>query len=359
MLSIWFTLFYLLDHTQAQESDSTSNTLEGWHFENTTRSSWDILWTCLTTIFVCTWVSLHLSLFVYLSKPARTWLKLAGWLQTLICPEFFVIYAATDFYSARDIAARCNKAFRVNLKEVESEGTGTSLRNSLASEEKSLGREDFREWTTTQGFCITMNGFELRTQDGWSYTINAQNILPLIEAGVVQPGDLNTEDINNRAKPDTVARVLATLQGIWVLINILARAGLHLPISPLELSTVAYVLCSLFLYTLWWYKPKDMETPIILNIPYNRYSGHICSWAHSILDVQPLGWRHPAQTEIDTELEEAAPPRDHIFRRPRRILWTDVGGNRMVDQLSPLNEALATMCALIAFQGFSAIHMAG
>jgi hypothetical protein len=36
-----------------------STALQGWQFNDNSRSSWDIVWTCLTTIFACTWTVLR------------------------------------------------------------------------------------------------------------------------------------------------------------------------------------------------------------------------------------------------------------------------------------------------------------
>lgn len=46
-----------------REAFAQTNTtvLEGWQFDDDSHSSWDILWTCLSTIFACTWTALHLA----------------------------------------------------------------------------------------------------------------------------------------------------------------------------------------------------------------------------------------------------------------------------------------------------------
>ncbi|KAJ5160146.1 uncharacterized protein N7482_007150 [Penicillium canariense] len=350
------TLVYLFGHVQAQ--NSTSNPLEGWQFDDASRSSWDILWTCLTTIFACTWAALHFQLPVYVKGSARAWGKFTAWIYTLIAPEIMVIYVAVDFHSARDAAAHCNRAFRATMDEAKTQETRSTQGQLLTSGVKADGREDDREWTTTHGFCIRMGGFQLRTKDGWLYTISVENIIPLIEAGVIQPGDLDEEEIKDHSKADAVAKLLAILQSVWVTINILARAALQLPICPLEISTVAYVLCAFFTYALWWCKPKDMKTPITLHIPYNRNSEEISSWVHEILDARSHCWRHPTEQTVDREPKEASDPKESLFRRSRHKLWSDQARDGMIGRLSPLDEALLTICAAIGLQAFSAIHVA-
>jgi hypothetical protein len=94
---------------------------------------------------------------------------------------------------------------------------------------------------------------------------------------------LEGRDIEDRAKADPFVKGLTLLQSFWVTCNIIARAGYHLPISPLEISTVAYVACAAVTYTLWWYKPKDMLTPITVFLSYNHDSEDMPHEARQVL----------------------------------------------------------------------------
>lgn len=357
VLPLTLVLTQLFGHVQAQ--NSTSNPLEGWQLDDTSRSSWDILWTCLTTISACTWASLHFQLPVFVKGSRRAWLKFRAWCLTLISPELVLIAVAVDFHSARDVAVQVNKAFRATLGETKSQESRSSKERTTACDTASHRQEKYREWTMTHGFCVVMGGFQLRTNDGWLYTISAKNIIPLIEAGIVRPCDLDEEEIRDHAKADVVAKLLAILQSLWVTVNILARSAYDLPISPIEISTVAYVLCAIFMYALWWCKPKDMETPITLHIAHNRDSEEISSWVHNILNSRPYLWRHPTKEIVDEEIKNARDPKTPTFRNPRHKIWTVETSDAMISgKLSPLNEAILTICAAVGVQAVSAIHLA-
>lgn len=115
-----------------------------------------------------------------------------------------------------------------------------------------------------------MDGLQLRTRDDWVYTVSSKNVVPLIQAGLIRPCDLEPDEIEDRAKADASAKLFTVLQSSWVVVNILARAAYHLPISPIEITTVAYVVCAALSYGLWWYMPRDIQTRINIHLPYAR-----------------------------------------------------------------------------------------
>lgn len=165
-------------------------------------------------------------------------------------------------------------------------------------------------WTFIQISCIRMHGLALQTKDNWVYVVRPANVVPLIEAGIVKPSDLMDSEIKDRAKADSFAKAFTVLQSMWVIFNIIARAAYHLPISPIEISTVAYVVCAVITYAAWWYKPKDMNTPIIIRLPYDRESDEMPLQVRSILDAKRHLW-----------VPAVPPPDDLIVVRIGRITW--------------------------------------
>lgn len=240
-------LFLLFIGPSLAQTNATA--LQGWTFDDNSRSSWDILWTCLSTIFACTWTALHLAV-PGRDKPAvyNGCLKFLFFIGALLAPEFMAGLAAEELSGARLVAANCNAAF-----------------DHVENAELPASR-----WRVIHGFCVKMNGLVLRSKDNWYFQVDQLNVVPLIKSGVIKASHLEARDIEDRAKADPVAKGLTLLQSFWVTCNIIARAGYHLPISPLEISTVAYVACAAATYALWWYKPKDMVTPITIFLPYDH-----------------------------------------------------------------------------------------
>jgi hypothetical protein len=73
---------------------------------------------------------------------------------------------------------------------------------------------------------------------------------------------ISEDEINDRSKGDALGKTIVLLQLTWFLIQIIARAIAGLHITPLEITTVAYIAVSAILYGLWWKKPKDIRYPI-------------------------------------------------------------------------------------------------
>ena len=68
------------------------------------RSLWDILWSCLATIFACSWVSVHPNI----PAPDESWrriflrrLELMFW--AVVAPETIIIWALRQWFGARDL----------------------------------------------------------------------------------------------------------------------------------------------------------------------------------------------------------------------------------------------------------------
>ena len=45
------------------------------------------------------------------------------------------------------------------------------------------------------------------------------------------------------------------------------RFAYRLPVTALELNSLAHAICALLIYALWWGKPLDISEPTMLRIP--------------------------------------------------------------------------------------------
>jgi len=67
------------------------------------------------------------------------------------------------------------------------------------------------------------------------------------------------------------------LQAIWFCVQCILRGFQGLPITLLELNTLAHSICALVVYVLWWRKPLDVDRPYC--IPIRDLRG-MSAWAH-------------------------------------------------------------------------------
>lgn len=151
--------------------------------------------------------------------------------------------AAEELWQARSAVARCNAAFRI----VNNEGgdPGSSEVPKTPKTDEFDGR-----WGTAQGFCLGMNGVLLQTKDDWTYPVHCSNVVALIETRVIKPSHLRTTDIQDRAKADSFAKGFTLLQAFWVTCNVIARRAYNMPITALEIATVAYISCAAATYVI-------------------------------------------------------------------------------------------------------------
>lgn len=272
---------------------------KGWQFEDSDRSSWDIVWTCLTTIFACTWTILHQNVPArHVSENQVTAFKLLTWTMTVLAPELLFLMALDEFWDSRAMARRCNAAQESTDSSDSATGEPTSwLYNRISAlSEATHALDDMQlyplpaRWTVAHCFCVKMNGVTLQTEDGWIFYVREDQIVAFIEAGVIRNCDFTDRDISDRAKSDGFAKAFTIFQSTWVFVNIVARAGYNLPITPLEFSTLAYVACALMTYACWWNKPQGMAVPITLFLRFTRAG--LPLRIQSLTDVFPKRWEH-------------------------------------------------------------------
>ncbi|KAL4816242.1 hypothetical protein BDW67DRAFT_191148 [Aspergillus spinulosporus] len=278
----------------------SSTSLEGWTFNDNSRSSWDIVWTCLTTIFACTWTVLHMSVPRRNSSEGLVLArKLTMWTVALFAPEEILLIASDEFWRVWSLRARCNEAQAASDRRTGEPDSWLYQRTKpLAEVALTAGSEDQElklhpvpaRWTLAQCWCVQMGGLTLETEDGWIFYVGIDQATALIEAGVIRCSDFTERDIKDRAKADTLAKTFTVCQGTWVTANIVARAGYGLPITPFEFATLSYVACAIMAYACWWKKPQDMAVPITIPLRHRRDA--IPAEIRRVTDACPDRWMH-------------------------------------------------------------------
>jgi hypothetical protein len=206
------------------------NEKQGWYSAPNYRGTINIIWPCLLTIFLCCWNAIHPGV----PHPKSTWLQ--GWFDRIIClclgaitPEIFVWFAYRERLWA--------KADYEELVTI-------------------MGREN---WSMTHRFYAQMGGFavnlisdrpgeDLECEIGY---VKADSIRRYFEQGRLNLNTWVTEqEIQHKGKPDSLGKSLTILQLSWLLVQCSARLVQHLPLTNLELSTLAYIPCAVVVYYL-------------------------------------------------------------------------------------------------------------
>ncbi|KAI9507076.1 hypothetical protein F5148DRAFT_981929 [Russula earlei] len=190
------------------------------------RSLWDIIRSCIITIFLCVWVSVHPNI----PSPDESWPRVAIrrvglMLATVFVPELMVAWALRQRLAAA----------------------------KLARKHKGEG------WTTTHGFFAIMGGFMeydgnrpvrvLLSNQLESYSLTGNGDFPRIAKA----------EIEDRSKGDALSKTLVVLQTGWFVTQCIARGVQGLPVTELELVTVAFATLNFAMYLLWWDKPLSVS----------------------------------------------------------------------------------------------------
>jgi hypothetical protein len=70
------------------------------------------------------------------------------------------------------------------------------------------------------------------------------------------------EDIKDKSKGDIISKGLVVLQTGWFVVQCIARASQGLPITELELVTIAFASLNFAMYGLWWDKPLNVQRAV-------------------------------------------------------------------------------------------------
>lgn len=260
----------LLCYPHGALSQSPTEAREGWQADGNTRSSWDILWSSLATIFACTWSLLHLNAPGLNDSDTKILLRRIKWfLVAVLAPELIITMALAQFLEARRTVAGFSKYNHENsIRPV----TGSKARdpNDAASSEEAIQTMEKSvfdgSWTLVHGYLTTMGALIVQTHDDEYSVLQEDDALKLLASGQANFPQIQPRDIKDRSKADSFAKLFALAQSGWLLINILGRAAYKLPISPIEFITLAYVVCAFIIYGFWWSKPKDIMVPMIIKM---------------------------------------------------------------------------------------------
>ncbi|KAF8204237.1 hypothetical protein K438DRAFT_1580060 [Mycena galopus ATCC 62051] len=182
------------------------------------RTLWNIIWSCLATIFACIWVSLHMDIIPCTPPDSPLLRKLRVAVAAIIAPEMVIYWATIQHIAARRIT------------------------------------KDNPELSMTHAFFILMGGFV----DGDA----SDKPIPVHRLSNVH--SIPKKEIQGRSKADALSKAIVVLQTAWFITQCIARRIRHLPLTTLEIFTAAFAVLCLGQYLLWWNKPLDVRLPFIV-----------------------------------------------------------------------------------------------
>ena len=275
--------------------------IHGWVHTANKRGTGEIIVPCLTTILICTYVSLHLNVpsprEKYWQQCAR---KFRWMLYAIMGPEFVVAFATGQKAEARRSREQWRDA-------------------------------GYTDWTIRHGFYANMGGFILKPRASTQFPINSKQLFYLVDKGYIPYPAITEKELWDKSKQDGFQKLFTLFQTGWFVVQCLGRAVQHLPVTTLELTTFSFVFCTFASYYQWSNKPLDVESATILECEAS--TERILIEAGNLPDA----WRPYRQTPLDfidnhspswlTELQPRFEFRGHFrggpSRRPLERLTND------------------------------------
>ncbi|KAK0440193.1 uncharacterized protein EV420DRAFT_1731251 [Desarmillaria tabescens] len=247
------------------------------------RTLLNIVWSCLATIFACTWLAVHPNV------PGRN-ITAKGSIScaiervkimtvAILAPEVIVAWAAEQFMVARKLRHDTNipmahgfflsmGGFYYTAKEdivhPEPDAHKATYIPPSPSPPPSA-RDDLSEQTMSSNALLSPNGTR-------SYeTVDVPGTLVDIWALEEEPSLVNnlkairSETIEDKNKGDALSKIVSIFQISWFIAQCIGRAVQHLPITLLEMTALAFSGFSMITYCLWWYKPLNVKYHISLD----------------------------------------------------------------------------------------------
>ncbi|KAG8820313.1 hypothetical protein FRC19_008990 [Serendipita sp. 401] len=231
------------------------------------RSLTNIIWSCLATIFLCTWVSLHPNV----PKPVdETKLnkrqRLRAFLKDQAFP-FVLLLVAPDLVLIWALRQRLMVEYMIQNGKVPTRKHGFFIIMGGFHKFSRSAPLDSAPLDSAPFDPLIGSNVEKRSRDKTGkdhgepiHPLDRFDVCRLVDDGVLElPLEV---EIDDRSKSDWIAKSLVLLQTLWFVVQCIARKVDHLPLTELEVVTLGYVLFNLAIYVVWWDKPQKVARPI-------------------------------------------------------------------------------------------------
>ncbi|UQC78549.1 uncharacterized protein CLUP02_04026 [Colletotrichum lupini] len=161
-----------------------------------------------------------------------------------------------------------------NVLNAETRPTGQQAETRLPSRVHEVPQL----WTIVHSYYAQMGGILIpwaKGSSGWAYKVlTATKLTPEYEWDSRQGHPLKylilgRASIQDKSKADWLVKILAVTQILLLVLNVVGRGVAKLPVTQLELATVAFAIMAILTYWASWWKPKDISVPT--HIRYGPY----------------------------------------------------------------------------------------
>ncbi|KAF7984843.1 hypothetical protein HWV62_10793 [Athelia sp. TMB] len=115
-------------------------------------------------------------------------------------------------------------------------------------------------WKIAHAFFIIMGGYHFYNKNGPCHPLSPKVVLELVRRGhLIAP---TSDELANQSKGDALSKGVAIVQTLWFVMQCIARRIEHLPVTSLEVMTLAYTVITVAMYIVWWHKPLNISCAV-------------------------------------------------------------------------------------------------
>jgi hypothetical protein len=115
-----------------------------------------------------------------------------------------------------------------------------------------------------------MGGFRLFNDNGPVRTLDPDELQSLAQDGDIDFPGITENEIRDKSKGDVLSKGLVVIQTGWFILQCIARGIEGLPLTGLELVTLAFAALNFVTYGLWWNKPLDVQCPFRVPMKWRK-----------------------------------------------------------------------------------------
>lgn len=304
---------------------------QGWTGGPQSRGTFDIFWTCISTLALCVWSAVHPNILLVPNSKRSLLTRLGMMIVAIVFLEIIISSAWRQLRSSQRLRSEinclhlnehsgCSEKHKLqrghNYRQIPSLANNRGSRRSLlptfefeamsediafspgtsksssgvnveSVEDITPGKEVYKKlphWNSEQAFFAIMGGFAVEndylTETDTKITIRrlvkADGVLQLAKLGLIP--SIDPEDISERSKADNIAKMFVLSQITWFALHVIGRLASDLPVTPLELHAAIHVACTIIIYLLWMKKPYGLRGSVALTDPDAKAVGAVCNF---------------------------------------------------------------------------------
>lgn len=318
------------------DAQNTTDAIVGWQAGPDTRGTFMLVWSCLITMFTCTWAVLHLNVPGRDEGAFKTLGRKIKWMViNILFPELVLSKAICDlrlalgdlrefdhhlltaasgpitweypgpespahlgrhkwtwevrypkYYGILCWLIRWLAGERPTRSETDNVGicpekaptSKASRDGGPAKNAESKLRHKRQKWTLVHSYYAQMGGLVYYQHLGKSapktyYALTPAKLQLLLQEPyrIQEHGHplrglvLEEKHIKDKSNADWLVKGLAILQITWIVLSVIARHISGLPITQLEIATIAFAIMATWTYLANWWKPKEVSQPTIIH----------------------------------------------------------------------------------------------